>query len=504
MEVEAAKARSPCLSCTKTFPNSPRAAHHAATHGPADGSEEVTEVKRKTETEAKAEEASGDKLSGSPGKPRPSACPLCPKAYKRAPELRSHGRSHTGEKPFPCPEWGRRFLQPVCLRVHLASHAYGALSKLKIHRLGHTGEPALPPAQSRWPAALQRRPTEDLRSHEPFHTGECHFLCSECGKTFFRSSSFTCHQASRSSSCQSHECTHSGEKPFLCSRCTYMFSDPSSFRRHQHAHDRDFRQPADLARHRHVHTGDRPFKCLQCDETFLASWDLKRPFRCEECGRAFPEPASLTKHSWVHLGERPFHCNACRQSVLVSSLPKQERTHQKQRGRGGELVVGLALPVGVAGEGSAARAAGAGLGDPTAGLLGLPPESGGVMATQWQVLGMTVEHVECQDAGVREAPGPLEGTGEVGGEEVDKKTSQFVCAEFKETFTMTLLHRHDFSDRAALHKHRCTHSSLRTYTCPKAFLSASDLRKQERTHSVPMGSPMPLAALLGMPEEGPA
>ena len=135
MEVESPEDRSPapgykrsgrrykCLSCTKTFPNAPRAARHAATHGPADCTEEMAEVKLKPETDPKAEDASGDKVSGAAAKPRPYACPLCPKAYKTAPELRSHGRSHTGEKPFPCPECGRRFMQPVCLRVHLASHA---------------------------------------------------------------------------------------------------------------------------------------------------------------------------------------------------------------------------------------------------------------------------------------------------------------------------------------------------------------------------------------------
>lgn len=89
--------------------------------------------------------------------------------------------------------------------------------------------------------------------------------------------------------------------------------------------------------------------------------------------------------------------------------------------------MGLALPVSVAGEGSTAPAAGSGLGDPPAGLLGLPPESGSVMATQWQVVGMTVEHVECQDAGVGEAPGPLRGASEVEGEEIDEKPPQFVC-----------------------------------------------------------------------------
>lgn len=324
-----------------------------------------------------------------------------------------------------------------------------------------------------------------------------------------------------------------------------MFSDPSSFRRHQRAHEgvkpyrcdkcgKDFRQPADLAMHRRVHTGDRPFKCLQCDKTFVASWDLKRhalvhsgqrPFRCEECGRAFAERASLTKHSRVHSGERPFHCGACGKSFVVSSsLRKHERTHRSSEAAPPELVVGLALPVGVTGEGPAAPGTATALGDPPAGMLGLPPESSAVMATQWQVVGMTVEHVECQGAGVGEAPGPLG----LAGVEADEKPPQFTCRECKETFpTLTLLRRHErshpelrpfpctqcgksFSDRAGLRKHSRTHSSVRPHACPhcpKAFLSASDLRKHERTHPVPIGTPIPLeplVALLGMPEEGPA
>lgn len=214
MEVEATETGSPaagykrcgrrykCLLCTKTFPNAPRAARHAATHVPADRAEKVVEVKPKQDTEAK-EEGSGDKGSGSVAKPRPYACPLCPKAYKTAPELRSHGRSHTGEKPFPCPECGRRFMQPVCLRVHLASHAgelpfrcahcpkaYGALSKLKIHQRGHTGE----------------RP----------------YACTDCGKSFADPSVF-----------RKHRRTHAGLRPYGCERCGKAYAELKDLRNHE-------------------------------------------------------------------------------------------------------------------------------------------------------------------------------------------------------------------------------------------------------------------------------
>lgn len=52
-----------------------------------------------------------------------------------------------------------------------------------------------------------------------------------------------------------------------------------------------------------------------------------------------------------------------------------------------------------------------GLRDPLAGLLALPTKSSLMMVTQWQVVGMPMEHVECQAPGIRMDPDPLGLTG---------------------------------------------------------------------------------------------
>lgn len=47
-------------------------------------------------------------------------CPFCPYTSKQKGILKRHIRSHTGERPFPCPLCGKRFTR----QEHLRSHAY--------------------------------------------------------------------------------------------------------------------------------------------------------------------------------------------------------------------------------------------------------------------------------------------------------------------------------------------------------------------------------------------
>ncbi|KAI8431641.1 hypothetical protein MSG28_016120 [Choristoneura fumiferana] len=101
-------------------------------------------------------------------------CEICGKGYPSSTWLKYHQRTHTGERPYKCPECPKSYMTPAALQSHSVSH-----------------------------------------------TGVRRWQCSQCPKTFLHQSSI-----------YKHKLVHTGEKPFECHICNKTFTQSGSLATH--------------------------------------------------------------------------------------------------------------------------------------------------------------------------------------------------------------------------------------------------------------------------------
>ncbi|KAJ1529447.1 hypothetical protein ONE63_006224 [Megalurothrips usitatus] len=85
---------------------------------------------------------------------------------------------------------------------------------------------------------------------------------------------------------------------------------------------------------------DRPFRCAQCNASFMQKHHLKRhmaghgvrrPYQCTQCAASFAIRDNLNRHLQTHSAQRPYQCDTCGSGFRRKEhLLTHRRTHEGQ------------------------------------------------------------------------------------------------------------------------------------------------------------------------------
>ena len=168
--------------------------------------------------------------------PKPMhVCEDCGAEFPDSSRLKKHAFTHTGLKPFPCPECGKCFTALGSVKQHLRLIHEG----IKDFSCDQCGEKFAKKLYLKDHVQMKHSEEERERNWPCEYPG--------CGQAFYKKGHL-----------DRHVIIHAEEKPYKCDHC-----------------DKTFAQNGGLLEHIRVHTGEKPFICYLCGTAFRQTSTLR-------------------------------------------------------------------------------------------------------------------------------------------------------------------------------------------------------------------------------------
>lgn len=251
-------------------------------------------------------------------------CLLCRIDFDEKRVFDNHMREeHTkDEKPFLCEQCPKRFKSLRCLIAHENIHM---------------------PEENReaYPCQFcdkRFKHLEYVQTHiKIVHTGECSFICEECGKGFVLKSGL-----------KEHLLTHNNDTIVQCSYCPKAFKNVAQLRTHEDIHKHttyicpqcglQLNTKRTLRMHMVVHSDQKKFKCQYCGNEYKRAKTLKthlilhsglRPYTCQWCDKTFTHGANFRSHKKKAHPVELAELEASGQSLPAVNIPKLNQLQPK-------------------------------------------------------------------------------------------------------------------------------------------------------------------------------